>query len=522
MVAGAVVFASLSLPVPLAAQWVTTYEQFYLQAPHNWTFRNNYQSADRLFNAFDYGHAILYEKLWTMPNASPAELEVKQYEYLTKRVLVRPPRVPLEEAAIEIKYVQLAPEAKQMFEWAHILHRQLYDVLADERLDQAAKDGEVQRLIDYYKTRKDVAFSSKPKSMKLMQEQPYSLAFRKQYPKFNGLIWGYHWLQVGLYEPLMVGRTVEERQAGVRATTARFWQMLQDPPRTFPYQMPMTAAVAPVFSARYQEAAIIFDNLHSMHDVISDILANDSVPRDRKRAEILLAAERFRDDTSYIMTPQAWLTMAGHMGIENMGGPSAGFLPTLPTPTVTYGAVMSHDDRTGAMVGFKSGQATGGEHAGHTGATPPPAQTGARPMRGMNHADMDHAVSDTTRARTDSVIRGDTSAAHDAMQHGAAASQAMMREMHDAMLRDPAIRARVMANPELRAHQQHLESMMAVDSMPKTSPARRSKSITPAVKRRAPTTTAPAPAKVTPKPAPKPADPHAGHVMPPAKKPPAE
>ena len=522
MVAGAVVFASLSLPVPLAAQWVTTYEQFYLQAPHNWTFRNNYQSADRLFNAFDYGHAILYEKLWTMPNASPAELEVKQYEYLTKRVLVRPPRVPLEEGAIEIKYVQLAPEAKQMFEWAHILHRQLYDVLADERLDQAAKDGEVQRLIDYYKTRKDVAFSSKPKSMKLMQEQPYSLAFRKQYPKFNGLIWGYHWLQVGLYEPLMVGRTVEERQAGVRATTARFWQMLQDPPRSFPYQMPMTPAVAPVFSARYQEAAIIFDNLHSMHDVISDILANDSVPRNRKRAEILLAAERFRDDTSYVMTPQAWLTMAGHMGIENMGGLSVGFLPTLPTPTVTYGAVMSHDDRTGAMVGFKSGQATGGEHAGHTAATPTPAQTGARPMPGMNHAGMNHAVSDTARARTDSVILGDTSTAHDAMQHGAAAAQAMMREMHDAMLRDPTIRARVMANPELRAHQQHLESMMAVDSMAKTSPVRPSKSITPAVKRRAPTTTAPAPAKVTPKSAPKPADPHAGHVMPPAKKPPAE
>ncbi|MCC6431894.1 MAG: hypothetical protein IT354_13365 [Gemmatimonadaceae bacterium] len=113
-VAAAVAGTTLTLPTPLAAQWVTTYEQFYLQAPHNWTFRNNYQAADRLFNAFDYGHAILYEKLWTMPNASPAELEVKEYEYLTKRVLVRPPRVPLEEAAIEIKYVQLAPEAKQI------------------------------------------------------------------------------------------------------------------------------------------------------------------------------------------------------------------------------------------------------------------------------------------------------------------------------------------------------------------------------------------------------------------------
>ncbi len=516
---------ALATPATASAQWVTTYEQFYLQAPHNWTFRNDYQAADRLFNAFDYGHAILYEKLWTMPNASPDELEVKQYDYLTKRVLVRPPRIPLEEAAIEIKYVQLAPEAKQMFEWAHILHRQLYDVLADERLDQTAKDREVQRLIDYYKTRKDVAFSSKPKSMKLMQEQPYSLAFRKQYPKFNGLIWGYHWLQVGLYEPLMVGKTVDERQAGVRATTARFWQMLQDPPRTFPYQMPMTPAVAPVFAARYQEAAIIFDNLHSMHDVISDILANDSVPRHRKRAEIMLAAERFRDDTSYVMTPQAWLTMAGHMGIENMGGPSVGFLPTLPTPTVTYGAVMSHDDRTGAMVGFKSGQATGGEHAGHTNMTPTPAAAaGAAPMAGMNHAGMNHTASDTSRARTDSARR-DTSAAHHAMQHGVTpapsentAALAMMREMHDAMLRDPAIRARVLANPALRAHQQHLESMGAVDSLPKAPPARRSSPATPAAKR--------PPAKMTPKATPKPADPHAGHVMttpkPPVKKPPTE
>jgi hypothetical protein len=127
----------------------------------------------------------------------------------------------------------MAPEAKQMFEWAHLLHRQLYDVLADARLDEAARDREVARLIAYYRSRPDLAFSTRPKSMKLMQEQPYSLAFRRAYPKFNGLIWAYHWLQVGLYEPLLVGRTEAERQAGVRATVARFWQMLQDPPRSF-------------------------------------------------------------------------------------------------------------------------------------------------------------------------------------------------------------------------------------------------------------------------------------------------
>jgi len=357
--------ATLSAPRTAHAQWTTTYEQFYLQASHNWTFRNQYASADRLFNAFDYGHAILYETLWTKPNAPASRLEVQEFDYLTSTVLVKPPRVPLEEAAIEPKYAQLAPEAKVMFDWAHLLHRQLYDVLADERLSDAQRDSEAQRLLAYYRSRPDLAFSSKPKTMALMQEQSYSLAFRKKYPKFNGLIWGYHWLQVGLYEPLLAGKTVAAKQAGIRATVARFWQMVDGAPTSLPYQMPMTAAVSPLFSARFPEAAIIFDNLHSMHDVVSDILTNDAVPRDRKRTEILRAARLYRDDTSYVMPVAAWLAMSGHMGIENMGGPSVGFLPVLPTPTVTSGAVMTHDWETGAMKGFSYGSAAGGEHAGH-------------------------------------------------------------------------------------------------------------------------------------------------------------
>lgn len=371
LLGAACALTTLAAPRTAQAQWTTTYEQFYLQASHNWTFRNQYASADRLFNAFDYGHAILYETLWTKPNAPASRLEQKEFDYLTRTVLVKPPRVPLEEAAIEPKYAQLAPEAKVMFDWAHLLHRQLYDVLADERLSDPQRDREAQRLIAYYKSRPDLAFSSKPKTMALMQEQSYSLAFRKRYPKFNGLIWGYHWLQIGLYEPLLVGKTVAAKQAGVRATVARFWQMVDGTPTTLPYQMPMTAAVSPTFTARFPEAAIIFDNLHSMHDVVSDILSNDAVPRSAKRAEILRAARLYRDDTSYVMPVTAWLAMSKHMGIENMGGPSVGFLPVLPTPSVTYGAVMTHDWETGAMKGFSYGAAAAGaaaagaEHAGH-------------------------------------------------------------------------------------------------------------------------------------------------------------
>jgi uncharacterized protein (DUF305 family) len=111
-----------------------------------------------------------------------------------------------------------------------------------------------------------------------------------------------------------------------------------------------------------------------MHDVISDILANPAVPRDAKRAEILRAAARFRDDTTEVMTEAGWRRMSQEMGVENMGGVATAALGPLPAPSVTRGAVMTHDLRTGAMTGFKSGSGVGGAHAGHdahAGHAPP-------------------------------------------------------------------------------------------------------------------------------------------------------
>ncbi|MBC7791450.1 MAG: hypothetical protein H7Z74_16005 [Anaerolineae bacterium] len=503
----------------VSGQWVTTYEQFYQQASHNWEFRDRYQAADRLFNAFDFGHAILYETLWRKPNAPASELEQKKYNLLTRKVLVSPPRVPLEEAAIEIEYARLAPEAKQMFDWAHILHRQIYDVWADESLPIGRKDAEISRLIAYYKTRRDLAFSSRPKSMELMQEQPYSLAFRKQYPKFNGLIWAYHWLQIGLYEPLILGKTSEQRQAGVRATLARFWQMLDNPTQTMPYQMPMTAAVAPEFSRRYEEAAIIFDNLHSMHDVVSDILANDNVPRNRKRAELMRAARLYRDDTSYVMPVDAWRTMAHHMGIENMGGPAVGFLTAQATPSVTYGAVMTHDEQTGEMTGFKYGQATGGEHAGMQQGVKP--DSGSGKVAEMDHSKMNMPVkNDSSGARPDSMP---------GMDHGVVPGQAQgdttgaegqrmesMLQLYMNMLADPVIARRMMADTATRRMMQDIMETLPTERrlqmermLREATPSSRA----PAKPRHAPRATAKPATKS------KPADPHGGHQMP-APKPP--
>jgi hypothetical protein len=228
--------------------------------------------------------------------------------------------VPLDEGAIAPDWLKLAPEVAAMFEWAHMLHRQIYDVWADDRIPAPEKDSRVAALIAYYKSRPALAFSSSPKNMNLMEGQPYSLSFRKRFPTYNGLIWSYHWLQMTLYEALLASRDPNERRQNVDAVVARFWTLLSKAPDSLPTTMPQSPEIAPRFSERYPQAAVIFDNLHSLHDVVSDILADEKVPQREKRRLILDAAATYRDDVSSIVSLDDWKTMARAMGLARMGG----------------------------------------------------------------------------------------------------------------------------------------------------------------------------------------------------------
>jgi hypothetical protein len=302
------------------------YHPMYLPASHNWEFRARYPAVDRLFAAFDFGHGILYETLWTRPNAPTSLLEDEIYDRLTRDILVDPPRMHMPEQSFMSRYARLVPLAKEMFEWAHILHRQTYDILADDRI--ADKDAAMAELLDYYFT-SPLAFTDVPKGMAIMDEQHFSKEFRQQYPKFNGLIWAYHWLQVAVYEPLLLHDSPEERQAAMNALLARFWQMLEDPPTALPSEMPMTPAIAPEFTARYPRFAAVFDNLHMMHDVISDILVSERVSD--KRAEIYRQADLFRDPGAVAVTRDEWIRMALAHGLDAQGGPAMGILGPAPT-----------------------------------------------------------------------------------------------------------------------------------------------------------------------------------------------
>jgi hypothetical protein len=155
------------------------------------------------------------------------------------------------------------------------------------------------------------------------------------YPRFNGLIWAYHWLQVAVHEPLLAYDTAEERQAAMQALLARFWQMLENPPEALPSEMPMTAAIAPLFTERFPRFAAVFDNLHMMHDVISDILVSNEVAD--KRREIYRQADLFRDPDAMAVTREEWIAMAIGHGLDAQGGPALGILHR-PAPTDTVPA----------------------------------------------------------------------------------------------------------------------------------------------------------------------------------------
>jgi hypothetical protein len=331
----------MTLAAPASAQEQRN-EQFYYPGSFNWQFLKRYPEAARLFNAFDYGHAVLYEKLYTRPRDVRVELEQRQYDYLTRDLLRRPPRFAVAEEAIEPAYAKLAWRAKMMFDWAHMLHRQIYDIYADRRLTRPSQDSLIERVTDFYLSNRRLAFAAVPKSMALMDQQYYSQVFRHQYPRFNGLIWAYHWLQVGLYEPLIEGRTAEEREAGVDTTVARFWAMIEDSATGFPTVMPMTATIAPRFSAAHPRAAVIFDNLHMTHDIISDILAADTVARDRKREAIYAALDQMQDARHDVMSLDEWRAMGEMMGgAAAMGGPATG-AETSPQPAVAAPAQHHH------------------------------------------------------------------------------------------------------------------------------------------------------------------------------------
>lgn len=249
-------------------------------------FGEFYPEAQRLLFAFDYGHALVYERLITQRGKieDPEKLE-KEILAEIVAILKNPPNVKVDEADIAPAYVYKFPKIVSLFDWSHLLHQFVLDVMATSRDRGAGMTRRVNEIYRQYNAMPRLAITDVCKTMQFMDGHYFSKAFRRNFPSFNLLIWSYHWFQIRLYEDLMKP-TKAERDAAVAKTVKEFWELISDLPDSAPFDMmPETATEAPTFARMFPKIPAAFDNNHMLHDIVSDLLVSDRVQDADLRSE---------------------------------------------------------------------------------------------------------------------------------------------------------------------------------------------------------------------------------------------
>ncbi len=273
--------AALSASI-VPAQFEPRDKRFYDRAVWNFALRDDLPELDIEFNGVDFGHSHLYETLLVTGAKSVPAVE-EEARGQTLRFIASRPVLPPNEEAIAPTYMKLAWRAQNAFDEAHALHRATYDIYVSATITD--KNAALQEALAFYR-QSPYAITAQRLDHRRLDQFPYSKAFRWKFPLFNATIWAYHYLQVAVYDVLQAAPDLAAKRAVVRPILVRYHGYLQRPPVEWTF-MPLTAELSPKFAARYPEIANIFDNLHMLHDNISDILVSDLFPtREAKRAEI--------------------------------------------------------------------------------------------------------------------------------------------------------------------------------------------------------------------------------------------
>jgi hypothetical protein len=277
-------------------------EMYPLVGPYRFALRKNYPAVYRYLNAMDIGHAELAEGLLTHRGDEARAIQrIEQGVWSEVRTMFldpsRAPRLAVEEETIAPAASKVAWRLSKAFDWTHILHRQIYDILATE-FPPDRKTRYIREAYNWYRSEPGRAFPGKLKTHDLMEHQWFSQYWRQKYPRFNGAIWAYHWYQLRLNE-VMLEPQKAPRDAAIAETTAEFRAMFEKPD-LLPRHMPMAHEIAPRFLAEFTGMALCFDNLHSFHDIYNDILAHPQIAD--KQAEVYKQLEVFLDPASELET----------------------------------------------------------------------------------------------------------------------------------------------------------------------------------------------------------------------------
>lgn len=285
----------LALTPPARAEVV-----WFPQPPEAFSFGSRYPEAQRLLFAFDYGHALVYERLLRLRDTTydPGELERRILADVFA-ILANPPNVKVDEEDIAPGYVYKFPLTVNLFDWSHMLHQWILDVMATSEDRGEGMARRIGDLMAQYRVNEPVAITDVCKTMQFMDGHYFSKAFRREFPSFNLLIWSYHWFQIKLYEALME-QDQASRDREVARTTVRFRELVSDLPDSAEFDMmPETPVEAPRFARMVPKIADAFDNNHMLHDVVSDLLVSDRVATPDLRREGLRVSRMALDPNAF-------------------------------------------------------------------------------------------------------------------------------------------------------------------------------------------------------------------------------
>jgi hypothetical protein len=273
---------------------------WYPSPPEAYKLGEVYPEAQRLLFAFDYGHALVYETL-IFQKGDPKEFEK---EMLSKifTILNNPPSIKVDEGDIAPNYVYKFPLVINLFDWSHMLHQFVLDVLVTSEDRGPKMIARINEIYEKYKSNKPIMITDECKSMLFMDGHYFSKSFRRQFPSFNLLIWSYHWFQIKLYEALLAP-TKMERDFGVAVTIVKFKSLISDLPESADFDMmPETAVEAPTFAKLFPKIPAAFDNNHMLHDIVSDMITSDKVPLEKLRSEALRLGRMAQDPEAFKTT----------------------------------------------------------------------------------------------------------------------------------------------------------------------------------------------------------------------------
>ena len=271
--------AALWVHRDLVAQIERRSEICPLVGPYRYALRKNFPTVYRYLNVVDIGHAELAEVLLTSRGDEASSLrQIEEGVWnKVKEMFLDPrkaPRLEPMEETVAPESSKVAWRLSQAFAWTHMLHRQVYDILATD-FPPERKDRYIREAYAWYCSEPRRAFPPQLKSHDLMEHQWFSQYWREKYPRFNGAIWAYHWYQLRLNE-VMLNPDRAAQRAAVDEATSEFRAMFENL-ELLPRHMPMAHEVAPRFLAAYPDIALCFDNLHSFHDIYNDILAHPKI-----------------------------------------------------------------------------------------------------------------------------------------------------------------------------------------------------------------------------------------------------